>query len=202
MCLKILRITHDEVVSAFIKGLCHHDALRSKLLWKQPSTVFELLATAKNYMDADDAEKIIKEDVGGSSRPEHPLHWDEKPDDHGRNNNYERRDQRNSNNNRDRRDNRDRWPDNHGDYRGKRPHEDDHEVNVVKKPASHHDYQEDYNKALKGPCHIHPKSNHTMENYRFLKNIYASNLLMIMLQKPLMMDRGMMVMTTMMTNRI
>jgi hypothetical protein len=26
--------------------------------------VFELLATAKNYVDADDSEKIIKDDVG------------------------------------------------------------------------------------------------------------------------------------------
>jgi hypothetical protein len=65
MRLKIPRITHDEAVLTFIKGLCHHDALRSKLLRKWPSTVSELLATAKNYVDADDAEKIIKEDVGG-----------------------------------------------------------------------------------------------------------------------------------------
>jgi hypothetical protein len=39
-----------------------------------------------------------------------------------------------------------------------------------------------------------------MENCRFLKNILPSNLLMMMLQRPLMMDRGMMVMTTMMMN--
>jgi hypothetical protein len=51
--------------------------------------VSELLATAKNYADADDAEKIIKEDVGGSSRPEHPPCRDEKPDDCGQNNNNE-----------------------------------------------------------------------------------------------------------------
>jgi hypothetical protein len=73
MRLKIPRITHNKAVSAFIKGLRHHDALRSKLLQKWPSMVSELLATAKNYADADDAKKIIKEDVGGSSRPEHPL---------------------------------------------------------------------------------------------------------------------------------
>jgi hypothetical protein len=72
MRLKISKITHDEAVSAFIKGLRHHDALRSKLFWKRPSMVSEPLATAKNYADADDAEKIIKEDVGGSSRPKHP----------------------------------------------------------------------------------------------------------------------------------
>jgi hypothetical protein len=55
------------------KAFCHHDALRSKLLQKWPSIVSKLLATAKNYTDVDDAEKIIKEDVGGSSRLEHPL---------------------------------------------------------------------------------------------------------------------------------
>jgi hypothetical protein len=32
MCLKIPRITHDEAVLAFISGLRHHDAIRSKLL--------------------------------------------------------------------------------------------------------------------------------------------------------------------------
>jgi hypothetical protein len=47
---------------------------------------------------------------------------------------------------------------------------------MVKKPAGRRDYQEDYNKALKGPCQIHPRSNHTMENCRFLKNIYANQL--------------------------
>jgi hypothetical protein len=175
MRLKIPRTTHDEVVSAFIKGLRHHNALRSKVLQKWPSAVSELLATAKNYADADDTEKIIKEDMGGSSRPEHPPRRDDKPDDRGRNNNRERRDRRN-NNNRDHRDNCDWWPDNRSDYTGKRPREDDYEVNAVKKPAGHRDYQEDYNKALKGPCQIHPKSNHTMENCHFLKNIYDKQL--------------------------
>jgi hypothetical protein len=56
MCLKIPKIRH-------------HDALRSKLLRKWPTMVSELLATAKNYVDADDAEKNIKDDVGGSLRP-------------------------------------------------------------------------------------------------------------------------------------
>jgi hypothetical protein len=103
--------------------------------------------------------------MGGSSRPEHPPHWDDKPDDRGQNDNREHRDRRNNNNNRDRRDNHDRWPDNRSDFRGKRAREDDHEVHAVKKPAGHRDYQEDYN-----------KSNHTMENCRFLKNIYAKQL--------------------------
>jgi hypothetical protein len=67
-------------------------------------------------------------------------------------------------------------PINHGDYRGKCPRGYDHEINAVKKPAGHRDYQEDYNKALKGPCKIHPKSSHPMENCCFLKNIYAKQL--------------------------
>jgi hypothetical protein len=174
MRLKIPKISHDEAVSAFIKGLRHHDALRSKLLRKHPTTVFELLATTKNYVDADDAEKIIKEDVGGPSRPDHPPRHDDNRNNYGQNDNCDRRDQRNDN--RDHRDNRDRRRDRHDDYRGKRPRENDHEVNVVKKSIGHRDYQDDYNKALKGPYQLYPKSNHTMENCRFLKNIYAKQI--------------------------
>jgi hypothetical protein len=59
--------------------------LESKLLRKRPTTVSELLATAKNYVDADDAKKIINEDVGGSSRPEHPPRHDDNRNDHGQN---------------------------------------------------------------------------------------------------------------------
>jgi len=66
MRIKILKISHDEAISAFIKGLHFHETLRSKLLHKWPSTVVELLATTKKYADADDAEKLIREDVRGS----------------------------------------------------------------------------------------------------------------------------------------
>jgi len=47
MRLKIPKISHDEAISAFIKGLCFHEALRNKLLCKRPTTMAELLATAK-----------------------------------------------------------------------------------------------------------------------------------------------------------
>jgi hypothetical protein len=170
MHLKIPKISHDKAVSAFIKGLRHHDTLRSKLLQKRPTTVSELLATTKNYADADDVEKIIKEDVGGSSRLEHPACHDDNRNNRGQND----CDRRNDNCNFP--DNRDRWHDRRNAFRGKLPREDDHEVNAVKKPSGRRDYQEDYNKALKGPCQIHPKANHTMENYRFLRNIYAKQL--------------------------
>jgi len=59
--------------------------------------------------------------------------------------------------------------------RGKRPRDNDHEVNTVKRFTSRRDYQEDYNKTLKGPWQLHPKSNHTMEECRVLKSIYTQH---------------------------
>ena len=50
MCLKIPKISHDEAISAFIKGLRFHEALRNKLLCKRPTTMAELLATAKTTL--------------------------------------------------------------------------------------------------------------------------------------------------------
>jgi len=73
MRLKIPKISHDEAILAFIKGLHFHKALRSKLLCKRPTTVAEFLATAKNYADADDAEKLIREDVKGTQQNEQPA---------------------------------------------------------------------------------------------------------------------------------
>jgi hypothetical protein len=67
----------------------------------------------------------------------------------------------------------DRRRDHRVNFRGKRPHDNDHEVNTVKRFTNRRDYQQDYNKTLKGPCQLHPKSNHTMEEYRFLKSIYT-----------------------------
>ena len=72
MRFKIPKISHDEAISTFIKGLRYHEALRSKLLYKRPTTVAELLATAKNYTDTDDVEKLIREDVRGSQQADHP----------------------------------------------------------------------------------------------------------------------------------
>jgi len=159
MRLKIPKISHDEAISAFIKGLCFHKALRSKLLHKRPTTVAELLATAKNYADADDAEKLIREDVRGTEQPPR------RDDSHGRFDNQisHRGD------NRDHREGWDKLCDNCDNFRGKRPRDNDHEVNKVKR----RDYQEDYNKTLKGPCQLEPKSNHTMEECHVLKSIYT-----------------------------
>ena len=129
MRLKIPKISHDEAILAFIKGLRFHKAL-SKLLCKRPTTVAELLATAKNYADADDVEKLIREDVRGADQPPR------RDDSRGRfdNRNPCRGD------NRDHREGWDRRRDNRDDFRGKRPRDTDHEVNTVKRPNRRRDY--------------------------------------------------------------
>jgi len=163
MRLKIPKISHNEAISAFIKVLHFHEALRSKLLRKRPTTIAELLAMAKNYADADDAEKLIQEDVRGADQPPR------RDDSRGR---FDNRNPR-SGDNRDHREGWDRHRDNSDDFRGKRPRDNDHEVNTVKCLNGRQDYQADYNKTLKGPCQLHPKSNHTMEECRVLKSIYT-----------------------------
>jgi len=132
MRLKIPKISHDEAISAFIKGLRFHEALRSKLLRKRPTTVAELLAMAKNYANADDAEKLIREDVREADQPR-------RDDSRGRFNNRNPR----RGDNRDHREGWDRRRDNRDDFRGKRPRDNDHEVNTVKPPNGRRDYQED-----------------------------------------------------------
>ena len=59
MRIKVPSISDNEAIEAFITGLCFHNALRDKLLRKRPESVTALLATAKKYVDADDAKKII-----------------------------------------------------------------------------------------------------------------------------------------------
>lgn len=56
----IPNISDDEAVEAFIKGLRHHDALRSKLLRKRPKTINDLLKVAKAWADADDGPTRIR----------------------------------------------------------------------------------------------------------------------------------------------
>ena len=46
-------------------------------------------------------------------------------------------------------------------------------MNTVKRPNGRRDYQEDYNKTVKGSCQLYPKSYHTMEEYHVLKSIYT-----------------------------
>jgi hypothetical protein len=42
----------------------------------------------------------------------------------------------------------------------------------VKKFGGRRNYEEDYAKDLKGPFPTHPKSNHTLENCKVLKEFY------------------------------
>ena len=169
MRLKIPKISHNEAISAFIKGLHLHEALRSKLLRKRPTTVAGLLAMAKNYADADDAKKLIREDVRGTQENEQlPRRYDNRDNRRCFDNRSLRR-----NDNRDHREGWDGHRNHRDDFKGKRPCDNDHEVNTVKQFTGRRDYQEDYKRTLKGLCQLHPKSNHTMEECRVLKSIYT-----------------------------
>ena len=130
MRLKIPEISHDKAISAFVKGLRFHEALRNKLLRKRPTTVAELLATAKNYADADDAKKLIREDARGADQPPR------RDNSRGRFDNWNTR----RGDNRDQREGWDRWRDNRDDFRSKQPCDNDHEVNTVKRPNGRRDY--------------------------------------------------------------
>jgi hypothetical protein len=106
MRIRIPRITDNEAIEAFITGLRYHNDLRDKLLCKWPITVVDLLTTAKKYVDADDAKKLLNEGIGKA--PYSPrcndYHDNCRRDDFRgrsdirdcRNNNRDRRDNRNS----------------------------------------------------------------------------------------------------------
>jgi hypothetical protein len=132
--------------------------------------VVDLLTTAKKYADANNTKKLLNEDI--DKAPYSPRCDDYRDNHHrddfkGRSDIGDRR-----NNNRDRRDNRNQHSDHRDNFKGKRAHDDDGEVNAVKKFGGRRNYEEDYDKALKGPCPTHPKSNHTLENCKVLKEIY------------------------------
>jgi hypothetical protein len=54
--ISIPNINNDEAISVFIRGLRHHDALRTKLLRKRPDPVQDLLTVAKKWANADEAD--------------------------------------------------------------------------------------------------------------------------------------------------
>jgi hypothetical protein len=55
--ISIPNINNDKAISVFIRGLCHHDALRTKLLRKRPDSIQDLLTVAKKWADADEANQ-------------------------------------------------------------------------------------------------------------------------------------------------
>jgi hypothetical protein len=61
---------NNEAISTFIRGLRHHDALRTKLLHKRPDSIQDLLTVVKKWADADEADQQIKQDVGQAPRPD------------------------------------------------------------------------------------------------------------------------------------
>jgi hypothetical protein len=154
MRIKIPRITDNEAIEAFITGLRYHNDLRDKILRKRPITVVDLLTTAKKYANADDAKKLLNE--GTSKAPYCPWRDDyrdnrRRDDFRGRSDIRDRR-----NDNCDRCDNRNQHDDRRDNFKGKRARDDDDEVNAVKKFGGCRNYEEDYAKALKGPCLVHP----------------------------------------------
>jgi hypothetical protein len=131
MRIRIPRITDSEAIEAFITGLRYHNDLRDKLLHKRPITGVDLLTTAKKYADADDAKKLLNEgtDKALYSQRRDNYHDNHRCDDFRGHDDIEDR----HNNNRDRRDNRNQHGDRRDNFKGNRAHDDDGEVNAVKK---------------------------------------------------------------------
>ena len=94
-----------------------------------------MLATAKNYADADDTEKLINEYLGRAPRSDHPCR-DDYSDNRGQNDNRGRDDNHGRDDNRDRRFNRDSRHNNRN--KGKRVRDDDDgESTPSSKPVDH-----------------------------------------------------------------
>ena len=53
----IPNIGDSEAISTFIRGLHHHQELRSKLYRKRPQTIGELLKVANSYADSEEADR-------------------------------------------------------------------------------------------------------------------------------------------------
>ena len=65
-----------EVITAFVRGLHHHD-LRSKFNRKPLKGIGEMITTADQYADAEEAEVRFNEDAGTHCSTHHS---DERPD--------------------------------------------------------------------------------------------------------------------------
>ena len=59
----IPNIMEAEVITAFVQGL-HHRDLRSKFNRKPPKGIGEMITTADQYTDAEEAKVCFNEDVG------------------------------------------------------------------------------------------------------------------------------------------
>lgn len=161
---KVPQVSDNEAIEAFIKGLNHHNALRDKLLRKRPDSISTLINITRGYADADDHKRILTDGHRDDDRNRRESH-DRRDDGRGW---YDGR-----GNYRDRREQRDHRRNRRDDHRGKRTREDSDEVNAVRKIPTDRNYEEDYTKAFKGQCQLHPKAKHSMEECRVLKNFFA-----------------------------
>jgi hypothetical protein len=73
----IPNIMEAEVITAFVRGL-HHRELRSKFNRKPPTGISEMITTANQYTDTEEAEVRFNEDTG-TNRP--PRRHDDRNDD-------------------------------------------------------------------------------------------------------------------------
>jgi hypothetical protein len=69
----IPNISEAEVISAFVQGLYHHQELCSKFNQKPSRTIGEMLQTANQYDDAEEADQRHKEDVAQVPCPNRPA---------------------------------------------------------------------------------------------------------------------------------
>ena len=72
-------IEDSEAISAFTRGLHHHQELCSKLYRKRPQTIGELLKVANSYADSKEIDRQFKDNVAHASRSDHhPRHDDDR----------------------------------------------------------------------------------------------------------------------------
>ena len=150
----IPNIGDSEAISAFTRGLHHHQELCSKLYRKRPQTIGKLLKVANSYVDFEEADRQFKDDVARASRLDHhPCHDDD------------RREER-------RYEDRVRRYDDHECHHNDRPkgsraaqpcrHRPKNFINNIEQPRAKRNFNAAYEKLLDGPCPIHNDSMHTM----------------------------------------
>jgi hypothetical protein len=148
----IPNITKAEVITAFIRGL-HHRELRSKFNHKPPTGIGEMIITANQYADAEEAEVHFNEDAGTQrlpnrydDRPDNRRHSDRRPDDHSyhRNSGCDRT----------------------GGHRPGQNHRRrlEHIIAAVSQPRAKRNYDEQYQKILDSMCPLHKNAKHKMKD--------------------------------------
>ena len=148
----IPNITEAEVITAFIQGLHPHD-LCSKFNRKPPTGIGEMITTANQYADIEEAEVCFNEDVG-THRPTH--HSDDHPDDRCHSDRHYDDRSHHWDSGRDR-------PE--GSKSGQYRHRWlDHIIATVDEPRAKRNYDERYKKILDGPCPLHKNVKHKMKD--------------------------------------